>query len=118
MNSSMNSPERIIYKVRITPAAEQDLKEIYLYIKKDNPRTATKFFNALRQKTQSLKWSPQRCAKISEKFESPYQYRHLIFKRYRIIFYIAGDTVWVMRIVHGARQLDLTTLLYFMLSSR
>jgi len=94
------------------------LAEIYRYIAKDNPKAAAKFFNALRRKAQTLKWSPQRCAKIPEKIESPYEYRHLIVKRYRIIFSILDDTVWVLRFIHGARQLDLTTLLYFLLSSR
>jgi len=102
----------------MAPVAEKDLAEIYLYIAKDNPKAAANFFNELRREDQSLKWSPQRCAKIPEKVESPYEYRHLIVKRYRIIFSILGDTVWVLRIIHDARQLDLTTLLYFLLSSR
>jgi plasmid stabilization system protein ParE len=114
----MNSPRRINYKVRITPVAEKDLAEIYQYIARDNPTAAAKFFKELRKKAQTLKWSPQRCAKIPEKIDVPYEYRHLIVKRYRIIFCILKDTVWVMRIVHGARQLDLTTLLYFMQSLR
>jgi plasmid stabilization system protein ParE len=40
-------------------------------------------------------------------------YRHLIIKKYRIIFCILGDTVWVARIIHGARRLDLETLLFW-----
>lgn len=77
MNSSMNSPRRINYKVRITPVAEKDLAEIYLYIARDNPTAAAKFFTGLRRKAQTLKWSPQRCAKIPEKIEAPYEYRRI-----------------------------------------
>lgn len=109
----MNSPRRIKYRVRIAPVAEKDLDEIYSYIATDNPGAAARFFKKLRQKAETLKWSPQRCPKIPEKIEGPYEYRHLIVRRYRIIFCILHDTVWVMRIVHGARQLDLETLLYF-----
>lgn len=109
----MSSPERINYKVRIAPVAEKDLDEIFSCIAKDNPRAAAKFFKKLRRKAETLKWPPQRCPRIPEKIEGPNVYRHLIVKRYRIIFCILGDTVWVMRIIHGARQLDLETLLYF-----
>lgn len=109
----MSSPECINYKVRIAPVAEKDLEEIYSYIAKDNPRAAAGFFKHLRQKAITLRWSPQRCPRIPEKIEGPYEYRHLIVKRYRIIFCILHDTVWVMRIMHGARRLNLETLLYF-----
>ena len=112
MNSSMRLPRRINYSVQIMPVAEKDLDEIYTYIAKDNPRAAMSFFKKLRQKTETLKWSPQRCPRIPEKIEGPYEYRHLIVKRYRIIFCILEDTVWVMRIAHGSRLLDLETLLY------
>jgi toxin ParE1/3/4 len=113
MSSSMSSLRSIIYKVRFLPVAEKDLEEIYTYIAKDNPRAAAKFFKNLRQKAATLRWSPHRCPKIPEKVEGPYEYRHLLVKRYRIIFCILNDTVWVMRIVHGARLLDVETLLYF-----
>lgn len=109
----MSLPERINYKVRIAPVAEKDLEEIYSFIAKDNSRAAASFFKLLRKKAPTLRWSPQRCPRIPEKIEGPYEYRHLIVKRYRIIFCIRRDTVWVMRLVHGARQLDLETLLYF-----
>ena len=33
-------------------------------------------------------------------------YRHLVFGDYRTIFRVSGGTVFVLRIVHGARLLD------------
>ncbi len=113
MSSSKNLPRRTSSRVRITPAAEKDLRDIYFYIAQDKPAAAARFFNLLRQKAQNLQRSPLRCAKIREHIESKYEYRHLLVKHYRIIFTIVDDTVWVMRIIHGARQLDVATLLYF-----
>ncbi len=111
MSSSQTSPRRTIYKVRIMPSAERDLEEIYGYTAQDSPPAAAKFFHELRRKAETMERSPRRCAKIPEKIESEYEYRHLIVKKYRIIFRIIADTVWVMRFYHGARQLDLPGLL-------
>ena len=113
MNSSKNSPKRTIYKVRISRVAEKDLQDIYFYIAQDKPVAAARFFHMLRQKALTLHRSPLRCAKIPERFESQYEYRHLLVKRYRIIFTIVDDTVRVLRIIHGARLLNIETLLYF-----
>lgn len=108
----MSSPRRINYKVRIAPIAEKDLAEIYDYVAQDSPRNAAKFFYRLREKVASLKHSPFRCPRIPEKIDSPFEYRHLLVKRYRIIFCVVGEVVWVMRVVHGARLLDLESLLH------
>lgn len=112
MTSSASLPSRINYKVRILPAAERDFARVFSYIAKDNPQAAARFFHKLRQKVQTLRWSPQRCARIPEKIEGEYEYRHLLVKRYRIIFCIIADTVWVMRILHGAQLLDAESLLF------
>jgi plasmid stabilization system protein ParE len=113
MNSSTNLPRRTIFKLRIAPVAEKDLEGVYSYIAMDNPRAAANFFKQLRKKTETLKRLPRRCPKIPEKIEAPYEYRHLIVKRYRIVFCIIDDAVWIMRVIHGSRLLDLETLLQF-----
>jgi toxin ParE1/3/4 len=34
------------------------------------------------------------------------RYRHLIYGNYRTVFRVTGKTVYVLRVVHGARLLD------------
>lgn len=49
---------------------------------------------------------PERCALIAENEILGTSYRHLLYGRYRTIFRIAGRTVVILRVIHGARLLD------------
>lgn len=95
-----------IFKVEITPSAERDLEEIWDYIAHDNPGNATAFMLRIEEQICSLEQSPERCPLIPENQILGTSYRHLIYGQYRTIFRISVDTVYILRIIHGARLLE------------
>ena len=103
---SRNSSVCEKYKVAIAESAQRDLARIFDYIASQHPRTASQFVLELEKKACGLEAYPQRHPFIAENEYFGTDYRHLIHKKYRIIYRIAGDTVFIARIVHGAMLLD------------
>lgn len=95
------------YRVDITPAAEADIAEIWDYIAQDNPATATSFILRLEEQIGTLEHFPERCPSIPENELLGTVYRHLLHGNYRTVFKIAGTKVIIMRVLHGARLLEL-----------
>ena len=93
------------YRVRITAAAQRDVKSIHDYIAESAPRTADKWIGELDRQIQTLEQFPTRCAVIPEATELGRQYRHLIYGRYRTIFRVEGRVVWIVRVIHAAQLL-------------
>ena len=94
------------FRVEITQSAEDDLEEIWSYIAEDSPETASGFVLNLEEKVQTLEQFPQRCPLIPENEFLGRRYRHLILDRYRVIFRLSKEIVFVLRIIHGSRLLD------------
>ena len=95
-----------IFKVEITPSAERDLEEIWDYIAHDSPGNATAFILQIEKQIDSLEQSPERCPLIPENQILGTSYRHLMYGQYRTIFRISVETVYILRIIHGARLLE------------
>lgn len=95
------------YRVEITPLAEADITEIWEYIASDSPEAAAGFIVELTRQAETLAVFPERCSLIPENEQLGTRYRHLIYGNYRTIFRISGKTVYVLRVIHGARLLDL-----------
>lgn len=98
------------YSVEITPAAERDVEEIWTYIADDSPEKATAFLLRQEEQIEALEQFPARCPLIPENEILGTGYRHLIYGAYRTIIRITGQTVFIVRIVHGARLLDSSLL--------
>ena len=96
------------YKVKITRTAEHDIKHIWDYIAQDNNETAIRFIADVENKIKRLKNYPKRCPIIQESELLGIEYRHLIIGKYRVIFKIRGDVVYIMRIIHSTRLLDIS----------
>ncbi len=94
------------YNVEIAPVAERDIEEIWDYIAADSPENATAFIVCLEEQIDTLEQFPERCPLIPENEQLGTAYRHLLYGSYRTIFRIAGKTVYILRIIHGARLLD------------
>lgn len=94
------------FRVEITPSAERDAEEIRDYISHDSPSRASAFVRRLEEQVAALERFPSRCPLIPENELLDTEYRHLLFGEYRTIFKITGRTVFILRIVHGARLLD------------
>jgi toxin ParE1/3/4 len=99
------------YRVEITETAQTDLEEIWMRIAADSVDIATRFVLQLEEKTATLEKMPHRCPQIPENEILNADYRHLVLGDYRIIFRIDRRTVWVLRILHGSRLLDLSLFL-------
>ena len=96
------------YKVEITGAAKSDIIEIFDHIARDNQAAATKFVMELERQIRSLKKYPLRCPIIPEAAELKMEYRHLLYGSYRTIFKVSTKSVIIIRVIHGARLLDLS----------
>ncbi len=98
------------YRVEITEIAESDIMDIIRYIALDNRVAANNLVSEIEKQIDSLEIFPLRCPIIPESPDLGKEYRHIIYGNYRTIFRIEGARVIVMRVVHGARLLDLGLL--------
>jgi len=94
------------YKVNLTQLAQKDLEQIYYYIAADSIKNAKNFVLALEKKIYSLDTFPERQPLIAENEFFATDYRHLIFKKYRIIYRISEKAVFILRVIHGAMLLE------------
>ena len=94
------------YRVKIAQSAETDLAEIWAHIATGSIDNANQFILRLEQRMKTLSYSPRRCSLIPENELLGTRYRHLLIKKYRVVFRISGDSVYILRVVHGARLLD------------
>lgn len=95
------------YKVNLTQLAQKDLEQIYYYIAADNIINAGNFVLELEKKIYSLETFPERQPLIAENEFFTTDYRHLIYKKYRIIYRISEKTVFILRVIHGAMLLKI-----------
>jgi len=101
---------KIKYTVNITGHAQNDIHKIYTYIAEDSPNNARSFINRLENKIYSLELLPELHPIIPENILLEANYRHLIFKKYRVIFRISGYNVFILRVIHGSQLLLLPDL--------
>lgn len=95
------------YKVTITDLAQDDLEHIFYYIAAESLNNASRFILALEKKVYSLETYPERHALIHENEFFGTNYRHLIHKKYRIIYRVTEKAVFILRILHGAKIFEL-----------
>lgn len=87
-------------KVVWTPEAEQDRDDIWAYIAADNPRAAARMDELFSSAAAWLADHPKlgRPGTISGT-------RELIsHESHRLVYEIEGNTVWVLTLIHTARQ--------------
>ena len=95
------------YKVILTQLAQKDLEQIYYYIAADSIKNAKHFVLELEKKIYSLDTYPERQPLITENEFFATDYRHLIYKNYRIIYRISEKAVFILRVIHGAMLLEI-----------
>ncbi len=95
------------YSVNITKSAQSDLEQIFSYISADSINNAKKFILELEQKIYSLDTLPERCNFIPENSYFGTNYRHINHKKYRIVYKTDRNTVYILRIFHGSKLLNL-----------
>ena len=95
------------YKVKITENAQNDLEHIFFYIAGDNINNAKKFILELEKKIYSLDTFPERFAYIAENIYFGTNYRHIVHKKYRVIYKTDNNYVYILRVMHGSKLLGL-----------
>ncbi len=95
------------YKVILTKNAQDDLEHIFYYIAEDNENSAVKFIHELEVKIYTLENFPERYSYIPENQYFNTNYRNLIYKKYRIIYRVNNNEVFILRIIQGAKLLEI-----------
>lgn len=93
--------------MNLTKHAQKDLERIFYYIAADSAENASAFILEIEEKVYSLEHLPNRNPLIPENEYFGTDYRHLIYKEYRIIYRVLENSVFVLRILQGAKLLEL-----------
>ncbi len=95
------------FKVIWTKNAEFDLELIIEYIKINSINTAKKIFFEIKQESNKLHTLPQR-KKVIPEFQKIgiVKYREMIYKRWRIIYKIDDEKVYILIVVDSSRNLE------------
>jgi plasmid stabilization system protein ParE len=93
-----------MFTILMTEQAEADSNQVFSWIFKNSPERAVSWFNGLVEACESLCNNPERCPVAPEADDIGREIRHLIYGRYRIIFLIRGQTVYLLHIRHGAQK--------------
>ena len=97
------------FQVKTTKSAERQIETIYLWLKKRNPIYADEWFKGLMNEIASLQEKPRRCSLAKEKEVFSEEVRQLLYgkkrKRYRVLFTIREDIVYILFVRHTAQAL-------------
>jgi len=96
------------FRVEISAQAESDADAILEWlISRHAGEAGERWFHALESAVASLSTLPRRCPLAPEAARFPFEVRQLLYGRkphaYRILFTVAGGTVYVLHIRHGRR---------------
>lgn len=92
------------YKVKIYPAAKQDLLEIIDYLNTLSREAALRYYDLLTEEIASLATMPERYPRPKDLALAAKGYRYLAVKNYLVFYVVSGDTVQIRRILYGRRD--------------
>ena len=95
------------FRVQWAEAAVRDLEELISYIAADSPLNAERILDKLEKRALTLESTPVRGRVVPELAHFGIRnWRELIVKPYRIIYRIDEDTVNVLAVLDGRRDLQ------------
>lgn len=95
------------YQVVLTARAARDLDEAYLWIARQSPEAARRWYNGFLKMINGLELYAERCSFARENANFSIDLRQILYGRrrtYRALFTIRGSTVVVLHIRHTARD--------------
>lgn len=92
------------YKVKIYPAAKQDLLDIVDYLNTLSPDAALRYYDLLTEEISGLSSMPERCPRPKDLALAAKGYRCLLVKNYLVFYVVDRDTVQIRRILYGRRD--------------
>lgn len=93
-------------KIRWSQAARADVRGLKRYIAQDSPFYAMQFCERLIASVEKLADHPRIGREAPEAADTPEEVRELIFRDYRILYLVEVDTVQILAVIHGARDLE------------
>jgi plasmid stabilization system protein ParE len=95
------------YKVEWTQTAGADLAAFVEFIARDSIASAPSVLNRIEQRAETLTTQPKRGRKVPEltAIGIP-MYRELIVSPWRIVYRTAGNTVYILAVMDGRRNLE------------
>ena len=97
------------HSVHITRRAFREIDEALPWLAERSPSAASRWYEQLTEAIRSLEDNPQRCGLAPESEWYPGELRQLLHEKrrgvYRILFEVRGDTVYILRVRHGAQAL-------------
>ncbi len=91
-----------------TPQSLDDLQRLLEYISVDSPITARRFAQRIVERVEQLTTHPLSGSVIPEDDEEVY--RQLVQGKYRLIYRVDGDRVFIIAVYHAARLLQIDEL--------
>ncbi len=93
-------------RISWSQAARRDLRGLKSYIAGDSPFYARQFCERLVAAVEQLAEHPRMGRPVPEAVGAPDEVRELIFRDYRILYLVETDTVHLLAVIHGARDLQ------------
>ncbi len=93
-------------KIRWSQVARADVRGLKRYIAQDAPFYTLQFCERLIASVDKLAEHPRAGREVPEAADAPEEVRELIFRDYRIIYLVEADTVQILAVIHGARDLE------------
>jgi len=94
----------VSYQVLVQPPAIQDLASAYDRIARRSPDRAETWVSGALEAIQTLRDFPNRCPLAPENDVFEVEIRQLLFRAFRILFTVDGDTVRILHVRHGAQR--------------
>lgn len=96
------------YEIEISLDADADADAAYEWIAQDSLKYANRWYRGLFDVIETLSENPARCPMALDGNALGDDVRELLYGKrggvYRILFAIKGETVHVLRVLHGARK--------------
>jgi len=92
------------FEVSIAPRAAKEFDDALQYISQFSQLAAIKLAGEFRRKAGYLERSPYQYALLPEKVRGNYEYRQVLFGKYRAIYRIEEKQVYIVRIRHQAQK--------------
>ena len=95
------------FEVLWTKSAEYDLELIIQYLKLDSVSIAKEIFIDIKKECEKLYYFSQRKRVVPELQQiGIFKYREIIYKRWRVIFKIENEKVYILLVVDSSRNLE------------
>ena len=92
------------HRIQLLRVAEDDFTEIVSYIAADRPSAADALAGKIEKNLRLLSSSPHLGRVPKEEELAHLHYRYLVVENYLVFYTIEGHTIYVHRILHGARD--------------